>query len=395
MLGNIGKVEFLFNSDRRIIKMIALILNTLFMWEKIQDIWWEKQQTIKLGVMLLSVVILAIVVGWLMFFNKANIVVTGETPFQISLSSGANEVCNSSPCEVPVKAGNYQMVVSKSGYENQTFNFTLKNGEEKKIAVEMVFAPTIDLISQLTNSVVITGDLRLIKTWNLFGDQSILISLVDLINTSGTKIFAIDNTNSHIYFLGIDETVNKSYLFKTESSLKDQEKITTFARPISEGLMIISPEGNQAIMVDNSIKGKDTLYLIDLINGEKQRISELKNLRGIKWLDQDKLLISIVTATGMEIYLTNADGSESNKLEVAFEIDNAVLKGQEIWFATINEKLVGVEINKLNLDNQEVQKIVDLSKNLKSSQKIELSRDGKKLRILSDWKLYEVGIAAD
>src|SRR3989338_173167 len=76
-------------------------------------------------------------------FNQGSLVIEGEAPFVVSLSDGSRVTVQQAPYRQEIWPADYQINISKQGYQPYSESFTLKRGKEVVIRPSFIYLPVL------------------------------------------------------------------------------------------------------------------------------------------------------------------------------------------------------------------------------------------------------------
>lgn len=318
-------------------------------------------------IIILTTLILLAGAGFMIFaifFNHAQVQITLESPFSVTIKNLRTQSCLENPCKITLAPGQYNLEINKEGY--------------------LPFLETATLT--LWNSISIQPSLRLEPTLKPLGDWS-------------TQTVSISNQSPQ--FIISDQTVGKQpALFAKENP---NQPLIYFLRNITKYQLISDRSAKQIGLLDQSDQNNASLYLIDLVNKTRKIITE-GALLDFEWVESPTdsqptnfflLLKRNFETLNQEVYLGTLGNSQSADLEILplrndLQTIVPISTDQIVFTQPFSlDSSTGFTIQKLNLKTQENQTVFAID-NLSLPSRLEYDSGNRTIYLESDKTAYSL-----
>lgn len=318
---------------------------------------WKKIRQILLILFLVGGLLFVI---FAVFFNRAELQISAEAPFNIDVVNQRGKYCEASPCSIVLAPGTYLINVSKTDYQDYSDEVTLPLGTTVKKDYQLVRLPKLETLDAAS---VEAAELQGVLTHTGLSG----------LPPDNQYFFAPDGTT--VYFLADNPDTYLPSLYR--KSLDDQERpqlLLNFLRKVEKPLIKINLEQTKVALIDQSDPQNANLYLLDLEAKSRTLIDQNDLITDALWLAADGnsqyLLIEKVNRVTLNRSLSLIDTANpaSQTALTAQTLMTAVLpySADQIIYAELfppaadGSAVKGFSLKLLNLRTQLSQNIFDL-----------------------------------
>lgn len=281
------------------------------------------------------VIIAAFWLIFVVFFNRGQLVISGEAPFTVVVGNVKTENCTESPCEITLSPGEYALEVRKEGYKTQYIDADVPIGGNYEHQVEFTFQAYIALLGEEASL-------------NYFEDPP--AAELDL----PEPYFVGD---SYAVYLQRNRETGRQTLYYAEminGQAGEPQIATSFIRDLTDYQIYPFIEQVQKIVVVDKSQGTSALYLIDLKESTRDNILDYPLIAGVKWLtDSQNFLFEArdEDSISTSVFYYDGEAKEAKKLPLKTKLTNVVMLDDENLLAATGQNANGVELNG-SLDGQ-------------------------------------------
>lgn len=329
--------------------------NNRFGWiERLRDFLIVYKENLLIWAGVITMIMMGGLVVWLFFFNRGEIVVISREPYVMNVVGVAIADCNQSECRVEAAAGDYRVIVSKDGFENAEIQVSVARGKETVQNVELKYIPKMEVMSD--SEVVI--------------DDSVLEEKYDLSEIDGEQ-----------------------FLVKLNAGI-EREKIVSFPRSVEDYLLKISPDERRAVVVDRGLE-MNVLYLVDLGSQSRVSIGKKPNIRGVRWIGEDELILETLDDEGgFELVVLNVNNGKFRDLPFLADINNVVFDGQKYLYVPGKVGESFSLINSFDPESGELSEFLSFEETYNFfPERMEISENKNTIRFLSDGVVYDLKLS--
>lgn len=241
---------------------------------------------------------------WFFFLNKGTISFISDPPFSVETNE-TTKICSASPCDIVLAPGNYTFTLTKEGYKSQVLQ---------------------------------TG----IPIWGT-NQQTITFTFISIFNELGlesdVKLFTNASTTYSAYIERNKENGRQTLYY--QSNQPDSEPIlaTSFTRDLKDYFISESIDNNKKIAVVDTTETQSTVYLVDLEQKTRDAVLGLPVITGIKWLNEDNLMIEGRTETenNVALHLFNLQDKSIKQMAIETELENVEALNSSTLIAATNQ----------------------------------------------------------
>ena len=341
-------------------------------------------------------------------FNQGSLVIEGEAPFVVSLSDGSRVTVQQAPYRQEIWPADYQINISKQGYQPYSESFTLKRGKEVVIRPSFIYLPVLaevfpasspaslyvtdtDLASTIPSNwqeLAVQGEASWPLVRQVIGNNAERILLAP--GLTQALVFHNDGRRIWQQFTLAQSTVLDPLLEKFAwspdgqqllafgknrqgdtflnlfSSPEQKEKLTTLKG--MTGLSLYwSPTGDKFAFIPSGALQERNVYVFDLKTKRKDKLTNQGNIVALKWHPQGRSLLYETVALGSfqpELHLFDLVINQDEKLAVSASLNKlAWLNNSTLLLALPAKQLNGVAGEASSLANV-LDKLVEVRDNI-------------------------------
>lgn len=268
---------------------------------------------------------------WFFILNRGSIVITAKAPYQIEITNLKNVSCVEDTCSIDLIPGNYNFVIKKNGYRDETRDIAVPVNGKYEETINLRFIPVVvdvekqDIFQKKIADNVLRQQLHLADADQVFSDES------------GAWILFLkrqkENFRQTLYLKNINQT-------------EEPKLITSFIRDLKNPLIVLSPDRGKILIVDQS-SNIANIYLVDLKTNTRTNIAEFALVRELKWMpDNQNFLLYARKKNSLEdtIFLCDSDNKSQNttmplQLELKTSLANIAVLDKNTLFAATNQDM--------------------------------------------------------
>ncbi len=325
------------------------------------------------------------------FLNRAELSITAEVPFNLSIYGQQSRYCETSPCLIALAPGKYYLTIDKSEYQQVTDEVELKLGQKMEKSYQLIRTPKLTGLADGADEAVTFLEDPLPKLISGLPDNIAYFKAP----ASNNVYFLADNPQTYLPSL---------YLKDTDQADQPPRLLVNFLRGMEKVLIRINPEETMVSIIDQSDPQNASLYLVDL--QAKSRLLAAQNalIADALWLPraasgQQYLLLEKINRDSLQPEVSLLDAANPS-VEVPLPVSTRLfavqaLGPQEILYAEPYENQsadgtgFGFTVKMLNLQTQLSQDIFTIP-GMNLPQKMEFGGKTKILLMLIDGKVYSL-----
>ncbi|MBT5016771.1 hypothetical protein HN748_03795 [Candidatus Peregrinibacteria bacterium] len=253
------------------------------------------------------------VVLWVFVIDKGTLTIAGDSDFSMEISGGKLKVpekksCISDPCLVRLPSGSYEILLTKSGYFDETRSATVKRQGATTISIDFEYVPTLEFSGEYDEF---------------------------------TDLLAAPDVNDNFSF-AMDTTYKKQRLTYTDSETGEETVWAYFDNELSDPAVYVSPSMEYALVLDKGAE-EQSLYLIDGVEFARSYLGSLSEIQELEWsLDDKWALIRTENEEGV-LWLVNTVEATFAELPLEFSLEKMVWGVENQLFFATNENLADLE----------------------------------------------------
>jgi hypothetical protein len=287
---------------------------------------WRKTRTILIALILLGG---AAFIIFAVFFNRAVLSITANTPFTVEISGQQSRYCEKAGCEIVLAPGTYSYSVVREGYQPYSDEVQLRLGERVEKNYQLQQLPRLSALEDTSPQArAFLADPLPQLTAGLPSDLT----------------YFAGPSGRYVYFLADHPKTFLPALYRKDVTLRSgsPELLLNLMRTVKKPLIRVNPEENMAVLIDQSDPQNASLYLFDLEKKSRQLLQQEVLISDALWLPAEQgrsplLLLEKINRVTMQpsLYLLDLStpGSE-HPLSINAGLSGLVALGpQEILYA--------------------------------------------------------------